>query len=173
MVKLLDYVPRRQELEESSNPFATVVLAHLDTLQTREDQQERKDRKFRLVKGLYERGWDAEQVRQLFRLIDWMMDLPEPLEIEFCEQTTQYEKEKQMPFITSFERIGMERGLSQGLSRGRIEGIEGMLELRFGEPGLRLMPEIRQIKEDETLEAILHAIKTAESPEDLRRIWAG
>ena len=76
MVKLLDYVARREELEASSNPFATVVLAHLDTLETRDDLVERKDRKFRLIKGLYERGWDVERVRQLFRLIDWMVDLP-------------------------------------------------------------------------------------------------
>ena len=75
------------------NPFATVVLAHLDTLQTREDQQERKDRKFRLVRSLYERGWDAEQIREMFRLIDWMVDLPEPLDTQFREEITQYEKE--------------------------------------------------------------------------------
>ena len=31
IVKLLDYAERRAELEASSNPFATVVLAHLDT----------------------------------------------------------------------------------------------------------------------------------------------
>ena len=51
-MKLLDYVVRRQELEQSTNPFATVILAHLDTLETREDQGERKDRKFRLINGL-------------------------------------------------------------------------------------------------------------------------
>lgn len=47
-----------------------------------------------------------------------------------------------------------------------------MLRLKFGEPGLRLMPEIREIKESEKLEAILHSIETAASPEDLRQIWA-
>ena len=54
----------------------------------------------------------------------------------------------------------------------RIEGIEAMLELRFGDPGLQLMPEIREIKDNDKLEAILRAIKTAASPEDLRRLWA-
>jgi hypothetical protein len=144
------------------------VLAHLDTLQTRHDQPERKDRKFRLVKGLIERGWDAERVRQLFRLIDWMMDLPTPMEIEFLEQLTQHGKEKQMPYITTPERIGMERGISQGL----CQGIEGMLKLKFQDAGLRLMPEIRQINDNEKLAAIVEAIPTSASPEDLRRIWA-
>jgi len=165
VVKLLDYVARRPELEQSSNPFATVVMAHLDTLETRQDQHERKDRKFRLVRSLYERGWDAEQARQLFRVIDWMMDLPKPLKIEVCEQLAQYRREKQMPFITTPEWFGLQQGLSQG--------IETSLELKFGEAGLRLMPEIREVDEIEKLREILHAIKTAESPEDLRRIWTG
>jgi hypothetical protein len=44
----------------------------------------------RLVQGLYERGLGPEQVRQLFRLIDWMVQLPEELEHEFrgCGQAT-------------------------------------------------------------------------------------
>ena len=33
--------------------------------------------KIQLIKGLYERGWAADEVRRLFRVIDWMMDLPE------------------------------------------------------------------------------------------------
>ncbi len=165
VVKLLDFAARRPELECSPNPFATIVLANLDTLETREDQRERKDRKFRLVKALYERGWYAERVRQLFLLIDWLVDLPEPLAIEFEEELTLYGKEKQMPFISSPERYGLRQGLTQG--------IEGMLRLKFGEPGLKLMPEIRQIKNHEKLKAILDAVEAAASLEDLRRVWTG
>lgn len=83
VVKLLDYAARRLELEQSSNPFATVVLAHLDTQETCQDEGERKDRKFRLVKRLRGRGWSETQVRQLFRLIDWMMELPPPWPMNF------------------------------------------------------------------------------------------
>ena len=46
-----------------------------------------------------------------------------------------------------------------------------MLRLKFGEPGLRLMPEIRAITDNERLQAIMQAIETAASPDDLRRIW--
>jgi hypothetical protein len=42
VVKLLDYQQNWQELEESSNPFATVVMAHLKAQETRGQQQERK-----------------------------------------------------------------------------------------------------------------------------------
>jgi len=168
VVKLLDFAAKRQELEQSPNPFATVVLAHLDTLETRQDQHERKNRKFQLVKGLSERGLNTEQIRQLFLLIDWMMELPGPVEIEFWKEVENYKKDKEMTFISTPERFGLQRGRIEGLS----QGIEGMLRLKFGEPGLRLMPEIREIKESEKLEAILHSIETAASPEDLRQIWA-
>ena len=56
-VKLLDYAARRAELEASDNPFAAVVLAHLDTQETRQRLGDRKDRKFALVRQLLERGW--------------------------------------------------------------------------------------------------------------------
>ena len=164
VVKLLDYAAKRRQLEESANPFATVVLAHLDTLETRQDHGERKERKFRLIKGLFERGWSEKRIRQLFRLIDWMMALPKPLEHAFWDQVKQFKEEKHMPFITTPERYGR--------AEGRSEGIEVALRLKFGASALRLMPEIRAIEDLDKLETILHAIETAASPEDLRRIWA-
>jgi hypothetical protein len=165
IVKLLDYAERRAELEESSNPFATVVLAHLDTQETVQDQGERKDRKFRLIKRLRGRGWSETQVRQLFKLIDWMMELPPPLTEKFWKELKEYEEKEHVPFITTPERYG--------LATGRLEGIEAILELRFRDAGSQLMPEIRVISDPQTLEQILHAAKTVASPEELRKLWAG
>ena len=177
LVKLLDYAEQWETLQESRNPFAMVVLAHLITRQTRQDPRARYAAKIKLIKGLYERGWAAQDVRQVFRVIDWMMNLPQPLDLDFCHEIEQYEEEKQMPFITTPERIGREEGLAAGLAKGRTEGrtegIEVALELKFGEAGLRLMPEIRAIADEAKLEAVLRAIRTAAAPEDLRRIWTG
>lgn len=39
VVKLLDFDSRRDELEASSNPFALVVLAHLEARRTRKEPQ--------------------------------------------------------------------------------------------------------------------------------------
>ena len=42
MVKLLDYAAQDEVLERDANPFATVVQAHLKTLQTRQDPEGRR-----------------------------------------------------------------------------------------------------------------------------------
>ncbi len=76
-----------------------------------------------------------------------------------------------MPYVTSIERIGREQGRNEGLIKGCLRGIEVALRLKFGERGLLLLPEIRQIENPEKLEAILDAVETAASPEELRCLW--
>ncbi len=110
VVKLQDWADRIEELERDANPFAAVVLAHLKAIETRHDLQSRQAWKVRLIKGLYERGFDREDIRKLFRLIDWLMDLPEEFSEQFWDAIAQFEKERSMPYITSVERIGLSKG---------------------------------------------------------------
>jgi hypothetical protein len=69
-----------------------------------------------------------------------------------------------MQYITSIERLALEEGL--------LEGLEVILKVKFGEEGLRLLPEIRELHDHEVLRAVLQAVETATSPDDLRRVWA-
>jgi hypothetical protein len=55
---------------------------------------------------------------------------------------------------------------------GLRKGIESLLRVRFGEEGLKLMPEMQQIYEEEQLQAILTALETAASPDEVRHLWA-
>jgi hypothetical protein len=162
--KLLDYAPRWQALEADPNPFATVVLAHLKALETRRVPADRQAWKVRLVKGLYERGLHAEDVRQLFRFIDWIMDLPPGLDNLFWQEIHQYEEEKRMAFMTTPERLARTEEL--------LAGIELALELKFGAEGLELMPEIKQLTDVEVLRAVREAIKPAANADEVRRVWA-
>jgi hypothetical protein len=116
-----------------------------------------------LVKGLYERGMDWEDVRHLLRFIDWIMELLEPLERAFQREAEAIRQEKHMPFMDIFERTALEKGL--------LQGIEVALDLKFGAAGLELMPELRQIQDHVLLGKVLARIKTAASPDDLRRFW--
>jgi len=160
VVKLLDYAEREAELEESRNPFARVVLAHLKALATRRDPESRRAWKFRLARGLYERGFRAEDVRQLFRLIDWLMELPPPAQLIFRQELDEYQEGRRMPFVTSIEREGM------------FDVIEAILRTKFGEEGAELLPAIHELNDAEKYLALSRAIATATTVDDVRRAYA-
>jgi hypothetical protein len=162
-VKLLDFTIREAELESSDNPFALIVLAHLKARETQRDPANRAVWKLRLVRGLYERGFSAKDVRELFRLVDWLMVLPPPLETAFEDDFERFQKERSMPYVTSIERVKIARGFRKG--------IKAVLGARFGDEGLKLMPEIEAIYEEKELESILDALETAASPAEVRKLW--
>ncbi len=66
---------------------------------------------------------------------------------------------------------GLEQGLEQGIRKGILSGIEIGVELRFGEAGLRLLPEIQRIEDVTVLQAIQEGLRTASTPEELREIY--
>jgi hypothetical protein len=68
-----------------------------------------------------------------------------------------------MPFMTGFERSARKRELQNNMGL--------CLKLKFGEEGLRLLPEVLAIEDYEVLRSVFEAIETAARPDDLRRIW--
>lgn len=69
---------------------------------------------------MYERGYNLEDVINLFRFIDWVIQLPEGLELEFWQTVQQYEEEIIMPYITSVERLGIQKGRQEGRQEGEL-----------------------------------------------------
>src|SRR5712691_3658583 len=65
VVKLRDYAARWEALEASDNPFAMVVMAHLQARATRRDPEGRLQGKLRLIRQLYERGYARQDVLEL------------------------------------------------------------------------------------------------------------
>ena len=69
---------------------------------------------------------------------DWMMHLPTDLQRALWQDLEQLERNRRMPYITSVERIGMEKGIQQGIQQGKQLGAADMLlhliERRFGPP---------------------------------------
>jgi len=66
---------------------------------------------------------------------------------------------------------GKQEGIKEGEREGLLAGIEVSLEIKFGEEGLRLLPEIYKIEDVDVLRAVQKAIKTADVATDLRRIY--
>jgi len=115
----------------------------------------------------------------LYKFIDCLINLPEELGRKFHEEIIRYEEEKKMPYITTAEKIGIEKGIQQGIQQGLQQGMrQGLLkaiklglELKFGAEGLKLYPEIKKIEDVDVLEAISEAIRTAENIEDIKKLY--
>ena len=153
VAKLRDWMGCEARLEDHRNPFALVTLAHFATRATRNDPSARHVAKWRLVKQLYQRGWDRQQVIKQFKVLDWMMQLPEGLDQQFKLELVNFEEESKMPYVTSIERLaikegvekgliqgmadgiakGMAKGLEQGRVEGKLQGLSRLLVRRFGE----------------------------------------
>ena len=164
--KLLDYAGRQAELAASGNPVAQVVLAHLVAWATRHEPEGRRSAKVRLVKGLYDRGWSAAEVRQLFRLIDWLMELPAELQEGFRRDLYEFEEERQMPYVTSIERLAKAEAAREELLRT----IRTILKDKFGPSGVRLMRKVRAVGELPRLRVLMRALVKAESLNDFRAL---
>jgi len=159
VVKLLDYRHRIDELPKMSNPFGVVVAAHLRALQCRRSPQRRMEWKLELCRGLYDKGFSRVEVLSLFRVLDWLLVLPEELETSFWMSLSAHEEEQQMPYLATFERKAMEKGqrgvLRRQLTR-RFGSLPAWAEERLSqgsEAELELWTD--RILDEETLEAVL------------------
>ncbi|MGH9803522.1 MAG: Rpn family recombination-promoting nuclease/putative transposase [Blastocatellia bacterium] len=131
-VKLIDYRPRLQELEQSDNPFAVVVLAQLAASETHGNAEERFWKKLEIAKRLYVRGYKQQQVMALFEFLDSLLQLPDELDNEFYEKLDEQKGEEKMKYVSSIERIGIRKGVEIGRGEGSVEIVLRILKRRFG-----------------------------------------
>jgi len=120
--KLLDYKSAWAALDADDNPFATVVMAHLKTQETKGDPAARYDWKFALIRRLYARGYTQQQVVNLFHFIDWIMRLPQALEVQLREEIVQMEMRQAKPYLSVLEQLAQAEGRKEGREEGHKEG---------------------------------------------------
>ena len=168
-VKLLDYEGRRTELEANKNPFALVVLAHLDARAVKGRGPETAfAAKWNLIRRLYSKGYERENVVRLFKFIDWVLRLPQEKEDELQNQVRSLEGKESMPYVANFERRARAEGKQEGLREGLREAITFGLKLRFGEPGLALVPSLSQVQDPKILRRLHKAVLTVKTLDQLR-----
>ena len=178
IVKLLDYQAQWQNLEQNTNPFAVIAMAHLKTKATTGKPQEREQWKWSLVRGLYDRGYDREKIIKLFQVIDRMMALPQELQQSFEDKLTRYEEERQMPLLSRMEERGLEQGLEQGTRQGLEQGtrqtlqsnIIRILQIRFEIVPSELINAINSLNNISELQRLLVVSVTTNSIADFEQI---
>ncbi len=165
-VKLLDWAKDLPALEANDNPFAIVVLAQLNAILQRDGQQ-RKNAKLQLIRMLYHRGYDKQQILELFRVIDWILQLPPELELQLEQDISRFEEEQKMPYITSIERIGEQRGEQRGHRQGQSGLLHSLLQAKFRDAYSQAHREQVDQADSEAIAAWSLRILTAETIEDV------
>ena len=162
--KVLEY--EDEELERSENPFALVVLAAKKRLEVKGDEERRVRFKVRLMRELLRKGYGRDEVNGLLRFVDGVIRLsPEGEQLVY--ETLHREEAKAMPYVTSWERIAMQKGMEQGLQQGLLEEGRTMileaLEERFGGLVPSLVEGIKEVEDQGTLRKLHRLAVRAES----------
>lgn len=170
IVKLLKYESKWKNLEESTNPFAVMIMAHLKTKATKDDMEQRRQWKWTLVRGLYERGYNKEDILELFRLVDWMMTLPEELQETFEEELEDYQEKNKMPILSQIETRAMRRGNQLGILEKARESVLRVLEVRFQEVPEAIADTINSIDDVAFLDELLSQAVMTPSLEEFEKL---
>ncbi len=139
-IKLLDYLPRLEELKHDDNPFGLLIAAQLTAKLVR-DGKTRADNLISFYRLAIHKQLERERIGQLVIFLEWMVALPESVNDYYDEQLETLQEEAAMTYISSFERKAMEKGVAQGLEQGLEQGVvQGSLSIllkqlshRFGE----------------------------------------
>ncbi len=114
--------------------------------------------KWRLLRGLYERGFSREDVVALFHFLDGLMRLPTELEQQLWQELQAEEEARKMQYVSSVERIGEQRSLERGLNAER-QLLLRLVRRRFGETvAADSAPRLAQITEPMVLEDLGEAL---------------
>ena len=185
VLKLIDYQGRIEELKGSRSPFSIIVLIHLEAMKRR-SEEERLQVKFGLTRALLMKGFRRKEVIALLRFLDWLIRLPKGIQEEYHERIkNDVEVRKIMPYLMDIERIAIEKGRKEGRKEGREEGREigreegrreGLIQaltlglrLRFGEEGLKLLPQVQKIASLALLSDLVEILLLESSKQDFER----
>lgn len=87
---------------------------------------------------------------ELFRLIDWIIALPDRIEREFQEEIQRFEEDNRMRYVTSFERLARQDGVLQE----RRENVIDVLMIRFQEVPASLGEAIASLEDPDQLKSL-------------------
>jgi hypothetical protein len=159
--KLIDRL--RTDWQDDHSLPVQLARAQIAALRTAGDPEGRYQAKWQLVRNLYELGYNAEQVREIFRLIDWMMHLRVDLEERFKHELDELEESLQMPYVTSVERIAK----NEAAIETRQQTLIRQLRRRFGKLPAKVTRAINATTTADQLDEWLDRFATANSLDEM------
>jgi hypothetical protein len=151
-------------------------MAHLKTKATTGKLPQREQWKWKLIRGLYEKEFEREQIIKLFEIIDNMMTLSTKLQSSLENKIKQFEEERTMPLISNMELRGIERGKEIGKEIGALQksrdAIKTVLTVRFGQISSEIEEMIDKITNLALLKELLKLAATANSLAEFKQSLA-
>ena len=147
-------------------------MAHLKTKATIGKLPQREQWKWRLIRGLYEKEFEREQIIKLFEIIDNMMTLSPELQSSLESKIKQFEEERTMPLMSNMELRGIERGKEIGVLEKSRDDIKTVLTVRFGEISSEIEEIIGKMTNPTILEELLKLAATANSLAEFKQSLA-
>jgi len=107
-----------------------VIRAQLKSYDVKQGTNSQKySVKRELMLECFNAGWSKQEIRILFKFIDWIIRLPEELQQKLKQEIIKVEKELNMTYIPTYEREAYYEGKMEGIKEGKTEGIkEGKTE---------------------------------------------
>lgn len=107
-------------------------------------------------------------MRELFRLIDWMMHLREDLEQQFRVELVEFEEGIEMPYVTSVERLAKTEGRAEGRTEGGASFLLRQLRRVLGRLPEDVEGRVRSLSYPE-IEALGEDLLVFRTPDDLQK----
>lgn len=112
-----------------------------------------------------------DYIRDTFEFIDWVITLSDKEDELIKEEVEKLEEVNKMPYVTSFERIGIKKGRKEGLLEKSREDILMVLDERFGDVSSDIIDYINDIENDRELKSLLRfAVKCASLDEFMQML---
>jgi hypothetical protein len=160
VAKLSEWRERLGELESGGNLFGLFLCAHLETMATRGDVPRRQEAKFRLLANLMRRNILDADFRHWYRLIEWILKLPEEVNRAVWLRLQELKEVKAVSYVTFAEIYGREKGIRESLREA--------LMVKFPQEGAALAAEFEGEQNVDRLKALHRAAVLAQSPDDFR-----
>ncbi len=167
-LKLLTLGKKTPELENEDNVFSLFIAAHLATMATRKKPAKRQAAKLRLLSNLQRRKLDEIDGREWYRLIDWIMPLPEERNRQVQQELYRQHAEEPMNYVSFAEREGIKKGIEQGEIQGARKILETVMAAKFGDKGRAMVLRLSQTTDLARLNALSRAAALATSLDDIR-----
>lgn len=118
--KVLDQ--NEEELKSSNNPFALIILTSLYQIKAKKDDNKKYNFKIQLIKILLDKGYNKQDIRDLFEFIDILINIDDlALKETFYSEVDKMAKTKQKILMGDYMEIAMKKAVEQALEKAKKE----------------------------------------------------